>query len=143
VDESLRRQPGGILGLTRLICEHGEALEYDLIRHGLRLRQLGTPEFDWRDLLVIVKHLGPESATVRDALPEKAGWGLTEQLLAALVDAIQIGNWQRQGKAHAPRPKPIPRPGVKDTSRVIGRGKGTSVAEFDKWRQTKLGGTDG
>jgi len=143
VDESLGHQPGGILGLARLIQQHGEAIEYDLIRHGLRLRDLGTPSFDWRDLLVIVKHLGPESATVRAASPDQAGWGLTEQLLAALVDAVQIGNWQRQGRTHSPRPKPIPRPGVKDRTRTIGRGRGTTAAEFDRWRSRKLGGDHG
>lgn len=39
-------------------------------------------------------------------------WGLQEQLLASLVDAVNVGNWQRGGNAKAPRPQRIPRPGV-------------------------------
>ncbi|MBC3186286.1 hypothetical protein H7347_06830 [Corynebacterium sp. zg-331] len=44
---------------------------------------------------------------------EDEPWGLTEQLLAAAVDALNGANWQRSGgKAHT-KPKPIPRPGIR------------------------------
>lgn len=39
-------------------------------------------------------------------------WGLPEQLLAAVLDALNVANWQRQGDKRAKRPKPIRRPGV-------------------------------
>lgn len=37
-------------------------------------------------------------------------WSVTDYLLAALVDAVRGGNWQR-GAGKGPKPKPIPRPG--------------------------------
>lgn len=54
-------------------------------------------------------------------------WGLSEQLLAANVDATQVGNWQRaaQGaKRKPPKPKPITRPGVRPAARKV---KATAV----------------
>lgn len=38
-------------------------------------------------------------------------WGSTEHLLAAAVDVLRVGNWQRAQNKRAPRPKPIDRPG--------------------------------
>jgi hypothetical protein len=58
----------------------------------------------------------PESWTRRRLVPDWQ-WGLvSNQLLAAEVDALNVANWQRgnQGrKTASPRPKPVPRPGVK------------------------------
>jgi hypothetical protein len=36
---------------------------------------------------------------------------LQEQLLAGVLDAAHVGNWQR-GRGKGKRPKPVPRPGV-------------------------------
>lgn len=63
---------------------------------------------------MLIRHLPAESAT-RRVLDETSPWGLPEQLLAAAVDALQAANWQRQG-GKGTRPKPIPRPGVRDRS---------------------------
>ncbi len=62
---SVRSEAGGIAGLVRLLSEHGEAVEFDLIRLGLRLDWLGSEALSWRDLLVIVRQSGPESALWR------------------------------------------------------------------------------
>jgi hypothetical protein len=46
---------------------------------------------------------------------EEAVWGLPEQLLATVVDAVQVGNWQyavANSKRKPPAPTPLPRPGV-------------------------------
>lgn len=50
--------------------------------------------------------------------PDEAQWGLTEQLLAAGVDALRVANWQRTGKGK--RPKPIERPGVGPKRKKMG-----------------------
>ena len=42
-----------------------------------------------------------------------------DQLLAMIVDAIAVGNWQRQGDQQALRPDPIPRPGVDGHPKVV------------------------
>lgn len=49
-----------------------------------------------------------------------------------LLDATNVANWQRAGKRTAPKPKPVQRPGLRQTGRHVGRrGSGMSMAEFD------------
>lgn len=58
-------------------------------------------------------------------------WTLDAHLAALTVDALHAANWQRAGKKGARRPKPIPRPGVKQgkSSRTFG-GAGVSLEEM-------------
>lgn len=130
--EGLGGHPGGIAGLLRLLDEHGEAVEYDLISLGLRLDDLGTPALSWRDLLVIVTNLPRTSALARDIVGEDALWGVGEHLLATVVDVLQQGNWQRGQKPHAPRPKPVKRPGAKSETKTYGSDP-IPIADFDAW----------
>lgn len=65
-----------------------------------------------------LRHLPADSATARAMHPDLE-WGLPEQLLAGIFDALQTGNWQRAGNEHAPKPKPLSRPGV--TTRNVRR----------------------
>lgn len=58
-------------------------------------------------------------------------WGLTEHLLASAVDALAVGNWQRQGKKGTRRPKPIPRPGSSHQTRV--GAEPLALADLDAW----------
>lgn len=68
---------------------------------------------------------------------EVALWGPAEVMLAAAVDLLAAGNWQRGGNKNAPRPKPWPRPGVADPTRKrYGTGR-MSVAEWEKRRQAR------
>lgn len=59
-----------------------------------------------------MRWLPPRSAVYRLRNPDSWQWGLPEQILAGIFDGIQGGNWQRAGNKNAPRPKPMPRPGV-------------------------------
>jgi hypothetical protein len=59
-------------------------------------------------------NLPADSATRRVLDPEASGWGVTEHLLAAGVDALRGANWQRSGGKGA-KPKPLPRPGINTT----------------------------
>lgn len=128
-------QPGGILAVSAELSEHGEAIEYDLIRMGLRLADLGTLALSWRDLLVIIRQAPPESAYVRSVRGEDSQWQLTQQLLASIKDSVEMGNWQRANagrKAPTPRPKPIPRPGIRNDKGRVGSGA-IPIKDFDKW----------
>ncbi len=124
---------GGIAGLVQLLADEAEAeaVEYDLITMGLRLAWLGTPALSWRDMLVIVRNLPRTSALVRVRVGEAARWGDLEHLVATAIDALAAGNWQRAGKPHAPRPKPVKRPG-KDNSQRIGK-EPLPLSELDEW----------
>lgn len=133
--EGLGNQPGGIFGLVELIDEHYEAIEADLLDRGWRLSEVGG-SFSWRDLLVMVRRFqrDPETATARSVHGER--WKVTDQLLAALIDLLQIGNWQRAGKKHAPKPKPFQRPWEKPRGRKFGS-KPIAMSKFNDWWESK------
>lgn len=105
---------GGICGLRRLLAdpETAGAIQADLLRQGLNLVDLGTWKLSYWDLLCSFRWSLPDSAVMRLRHPESWQWTLIEQLLAGIYDALQGGNWQRGGNPHAPRPKPLPRPGI-------------------------------
>jgi hypothetical protein len=63
----------------------------------------------WRRLAVLVHHLPDDSATWVAIHGEKALWGTTDYLLAAVVDNLAAANWQRGG-GKGQRPKPLQRP---------------------------------
>lgn len=119
----------GFLSLVQLTDEHGEALEYDLIGMGLRLRDAGSSRFDWRDLWVVCKHLGRDSALYKSLNPDDdTSWSVTEYLLAMLVDNSTARLWQAGG-GKGKRPKPLPRPS--DTTKH--RGDTLPAAEMVDW----------
>lgn len=69
----------------------------------------------------MIRHLPRTSALARSVHGDDAEWGLTEHLLAALVDLGAVANWQRTSRP-GHRPRPLPRPGVAapDDQRRIG-----------------------
>lgn len=110
---------GELLGLLDLLDEHAEAVTYDLLTLGLRLRDLGTDALTWAELLAVARHAPPGSAVRRATDPDHI-WGLPEQLLAGVVDLLAVGNWQRGQMPRRDYPKPIPRPGVEPESTTYG-----------------------
>lgn len=125
--EGLRNRPGGIRGLLRLLKEHGEAVEYDLICLGLRLDWLGTEALTWRDLYVIVKH-SPTTSAVATAL-RGHNWSVGDYIALASLDVLRALSWQTGG-GKGPKPKPLPRPDrSKDT---VGAGRGITVEEANR-----------
>lgn len=120
---ALRAGAGGIGGLHALLAEHGEAIEWDLSHYHRRsLHELFTGEMTWRQLRSLLSHLPRESALARKLLGNDVAWGLNEQLLAAAVDALKAGNFQRGG-GKGSKPKPIPRPGVIEKSEPLRHGR--------------------
>ncbi|WP_324188420.1 DUF5361 domain-containing protein [Nocardia higoensis] len=115
-------QPGGILGLDALLEEHGEAVEFDLIALGLRLRQLGTDVLSWRDLLAIIRWLPAESALLRSMDPVGSRWQVSQHLLAEMTDSLRWLVWAKTPDAQQGRnrPEPIARPGKKTDRERVG-----------------------
>jgi hypothetical protein len=62
---------------------------------------------------VLIANLPPTSATHLALTEGKSGWGTTDHLLAAVVDLLNAGNWQRGG-GKGRRPKPVGRPGANE-----------------------------
>lgn len=114
--------------VTAMIAEHRVAIEYDLIALGLRLRNLGSDDFNWNDLAVVLSQSPRSSAFYRSLFPDEAEWGLQEQLMAAMVDYAAVGNWQRGEGKRKDFPDPIPRPGVNDGKERYG----TEAIEMDE-----------
>jgi hypothetical protein len=109
-----RRGHGKLIGLLRLLKEHGGAIEADFARFypGHDMLDLFRGRLTWRRFANLVRWLPPESALVRSRLGPDASWGLAEQLLAIVIDQLSTANWQRgHGKEHE-RPHPFPRPGL-------------------------------
>lgn len=99
-------------GLLDLHREYPEAVEYDLIRHGERWRNLGR-SLSWRDLKVILEQQKPaESALWLEENPDHM-WGLPEFLAADIADSLHMLFWAKtkDGSKNRNRPKPIERPG--------------------------------
>lgn len=115
--EGIGGHPGGILGLLDLLDDpvKKRALERDLIAVGLRLRNVGSEEFDWRDLIVFVREADQDSAIYRAFNPDWM-WTHEAMLLADVVDTLSLLAWMQSedGRKKVNRPKPIPRPGTRD-----------------------------
>lgn len=89
--------------------------------------------------MVFIEKLPPESSFKR-RLAEKtvAEWTLEQHLLAMIADLLARGNWQRQGKRHAQKPKPIPRPGKKTSVSVVhGSVKGLDPRKVREYLESK------
>lgn len=111
--EGCWRDCGGIFGLCDLVDEFPEAVEYDVLRHGHRLRDLGSDRLTWRDLRIILSQQKPsESALWMEQNPDHM-WGLPEFLLADVADTLHALFWAKtkDGAKNRNRPKPIERPG--------------------------------
>lgn len=104
-------------------------MEADLLRFfGVDLLDLGTARLSWRRLGNLVRHLPRESSTSLAQHGPDVYWGLPEHLLAVIADALHGANWQRARNPRAPKPKPMPRPGVKEP-RKLGQGSGLTLSQ--------------
>jgi hypothetical protein len=99
---------GGIAGLRVVLAEHSGAVEYDLLHLGKNLDDLGTPALSWRDLLVIVTHAQPETATFKALNPE---WQHTNEVefLRSIEYRLRWLQWVKTEDAKR-HPKSPPEP---------------------------------
>ena len=106
-----------------------------MIAAGLRWRDIGTGRTNWCDIHAVLTTLHHTSATSRAINGPDAEWGLTDHLLALVIDTTQIGNWQRSG-GKGSKPKPIKRPGSGPRLEQIEMDSFDSPAAFDEWWAT-------
>ena len=133
---------GGIRWLAGLIREPDtcEAVEYQLITLGLRLRQLGTAELSWRDLLVICRQ-APEGSPIHRALdPEWSLWSWETLLLGQLVNyAALIAHLTRGGRRKFE--PPIKLPGDESTTHEVIEADTIPMDEIYDWVAQAMAGT--
>lgn len=101
-------------------------MEADLLRfYRVDLLDYYRGKLSPRRLRVLIRHLPRESALARALHGDVVDWGLTEHLLAGVVDELAVGNWlfvTANSPEHADppeRPRPVPRPGVEDEEEEI------------------------
>ena len=129
MERQVEHGPREFLSLVRLSREHSEALEFDLIKLGLRLRDAGSLEFNWRDLWVICRRLGRDSELYKSMNPDDdTSWSVTDYLLAMVADNTSFRLYQAAG-GKGKKPKPVPRPG--DVKRY--GGDALPVTEMAEW----------
>ena len=109
---------GNLMWTFAIIDKHGPALESDLIKAGLRLRNYPSPEYTWRDLWIFVRHVSITSTCLVRCSPSR-GWDRNNMLLADMVDGIHWLQWAqtKDGRKNRNRPEKIPRPGVTEPPR--------------------------
>lgn len=109
---------------------HHAAVEGELIRRGLRLRDVGSDHCTWSDLRAVIYTAEPGSYL---AAVLGVPWAATEYMLANIADLLSAGNWQRGGDRNARRPKPMPRPG--DNDEAVQRFGADPIApeDFEDW----------
>ena len=111
MERQVEHGPWEFLSLVQLSREHSEALEFDLIKLGLRLRDAGSLEFNWRDLWVVCRRLGRDSELYKSMNPDDdTSWSVTDYLLAMVADNTSFRLYQAAG-GKGKKPKPVPRPG--------------------------------
>lgn len=80
------RQGGGITRLANSLYEHRGAIEYDLLtKTGHSIDDIGRT-LPWDALDSFFRHLGPESALMRELFPEQTAWAGTQRTNMILVD---------------------------------------------------------
>nr|DAQ26947.1 MAG TPA: protein of unknown function (DUF5361) [Caudoviricetes sp.] len=109
---------------------HHVAVEGELIRRGLRIRDLGSERFTWSDLKAVIYTADPGSHL---AAVLGAPWGVADYMMANVIDLLNAGNWQRGGNKNSPKPKPVPRPGDKDESVKRFGADPIAPEAFDEW----------
>ena len=122
-------------GLALIVRDHGQALEYDLMTGtGRTLSEYMAMGAAGRAALVaFIKHAGPGTALRREMggaeAEEAARWGTALQTNAILADIFDAYAQTHSKKGR--RPKPYPRPGARDGSKL---GKGAiKVRDFEAW----------
>lgn len=86
------------------------------------MRDLGSENFTWGDLDVIIRQAPRFSALYRSMNPDEYEWGLPEQLLALQADYLAVLTWQNGGGKKADYPDQIERPGVVPNTKKYGKG---------------------
>jgi hypothetical protein len=107
-------------------------VEADLIPQGLRLRDVGTSRFNWRDLKHVVQHLGPASALHRSLA---GNYMPNDYLLVVIANTLRTMSWQLSAGKERDRPEPFYLPGMVPESEEVNGYKPDvmTIEEMDEW----------
>lgn len=109
---SVRRERGGIERCLILLDEHPDAVAYEVMSAGMRLRDLGSDTLTWSDLATLLHYPRERGPLYRIIRGEYADWDHHSALLAEVIDLLALISWQLSGDQQAKQPDPYPRPGA-------------------------------
>lgn len=92
-----------------MLVRYHKELEHDFLALGVDILGVWRGEVSLRRVRVLIDTLGPGSALLR-SFSEDDGWGITDYLLAHLIDVSTIGNWLQTDTKKSKKPKRFPRP---------------------------------
>lgn len=129
---ALGHHGGGILSLRATVAEYADAIESDLLRHGIDLwADLTTERLTWRRLKLWLTYSRPGDAFFYEYGGDEAIWDLKTRLLGLAVDALHNANYQRGG-GKGKRPKSVlPGENGKKTKQI----GGNTVVSIDEARR--------
>ena len=130
--------------LARVVLEHREAIEHDLLTQtGHEIDDIGRT-LSWDALDSFFTCIGPDSAIIKKLFPEEAEWNTiqkTNKILADIFDVLAQINANLVGFAEgkpAKNPKPYKRPGQTPPPEEKHFGKGALPAdELHAWIENK------
>jgi hypothetical protein len=131
MDRRLQYDSGKILGLLNILRDHGEAVEYELLRVGKRLDDIGTEALSWHELWIVAINAPPKSPLHISIAGDAAFWSIETYIFASILDALNNANWQRGG-GKGMRPTPVKRPQDKQKEQRFGS-EPILITEFDEW----------
>lgn len=92
-----------------LLVRYHKELEHDFLALGVDILDVWRGEVSLRRCRVLIDTLPPGSALLR-SFSDDDGWGVTDYLLAQLIDVAMIGNWLQTDTKKSKKPKRFPRP---------------------------------
>lgn len=98
----------------------------------MRLRHLGSPEFTWHDLAVILQHSPLNSAFTRARRGDAAQYGSTDYLTVGVWNTLRQMSWQLAQDKKAKRPVDVVLPGMASKSGPQQLGDSMSIEEMDR-----------
>lgn len=122
------------MALVDLVDEHPGALNYDLMRCGVRLRDWPDNGVTWGDLLDVVEQAQPDSATYKALNPE---WVQTvdTDLLRSMETSLRWLVWAKtaDGLKGRNQPQPFLFPWEQDPTDAAITGDAMTFAEAADW----------
>jgi hypothetical protein len=109
-------------------------VEADLIPLGLRIRDLGSERFNWRDFKHLITNLGSESALHRSLAGR---YSVGDYLLVVIANTLRTMSWQLSAAKEQDRPEPFFLPGMNDEAEQANsssyQGDVMTIEEMDAW----------
>ena len=111
------REPKRLGAVLWLIDNHGDELEYELLKVGVRLRWLGRSLLSWNDIYLIVANSEPGTPLAK-ALDKRMVWKPIDFWMRSIEYSLRWLVWAKtkDGQKGRRKPKPMQPPGTSHDS---------------------------